>query len=177
MKLNWIRRITIESTLVLTVTGVLSISRLAMSQTVAGVTARITGSKSAVMPKANATVDVLKAASAAAPSAPEGASFGNGPAPGPRSSPGAGCIFSPAPASTGAEVPITYFGPSPSSTNPDLVGPYQLLQSGVVDSIKGTITLPLYEGYLKTGSRARLVHSDRYRRSRSCFSARTERLS
>ena len=151
MKLNQIRRITIDWTLVLTVTGVLSISRLAMSQTVGGVTVRITGNKSAVVPKTNAKVDVLKAASAAAPSAPEGASFGNGPAPGPRSSPGAGCNLFPAPASTGAAVPITYFGPSPSSTDPDLVGPYQLLQSGVVDSIKGTITLPLYEGYLKQG--------------------------
>lgn len=151
MKLNQIRRITIDSTLVLTVTGVLSISGLARSQTVAGVTVQITGSKSAVTPKTNTTVDVLKAASAAAPSAPEEASFGNGPAPGPRSSPGAGCNLFPAPASTGAKVPISYFGPPPSSTNPSLVGPYQLLQSGVVDSIKGTITLPLYKGYLKKG--------------------------
>jgi hypothetical protein len=54
----------------------------------------------------------------------------------------------PAIASVGADVPITYFGPPPSSVNNSLVKPVQLLNSGVVDSKKGTITLPLYQGTL-----------------------------
>jgi len=36
--------------------------------------------------------------------------------------------------------------------NPSLAGPNQLLNSGKVDAIKGTITLPLYEGYM-TGTK------------------------
>ena len=151
MKTSQISKIGKDSTLVWAIVGLLSASGLVLSQTSTGTSVPITGSKSAVMPTSNATLNILKAASAATPAAPQGASFGNGPAPGPRSSPGAGCNLFPAPASTGTEVPITYFGPSPSSSNPSLVGPYQLLQSGVVDSIKGTITLPLYKGYLKKG--------------------------
>jgi hypothetical protein len=58
----------------------------------------------------------------------------------------------PAPASTGASVPLSYFGPPPSASNPSLVGPYQLLQSGHVDAAKGTLTLPLYKGYMKKGN-------------------------
>src|ERR1700688_1372275 len=54
--------------------------------------------------------------------------------------------------STGASVPLSYFGPPPSASNPSLVGPYQLLQSGHVDAAKGTITLPLYKGYMKKGN-------------------------
>lgn len=52
----------------------------------------------------------------------------------------------PAPASIGADVPLTYFGPSPSQVQKELVGPYQLLKSGVVDQEAGTVTLPLYRG-------------------------------
>jgi hypothetical protein len=141
-----------HATLAWTMAGLLSASSLVMSQTTVASGVQITGNKTSVMPKSNATRDMLKAASAAAPAAQEGASFGNGPAPGPRANPGPGCNLFPAPASTGADVPITYFGPPPSSTNPSLVGPYQLLQSGVVDSIKGTITLPLYKGYMKKGN-------------------------
>src|SRR5215471_17967152 len=67
------------------------------------------------------------------------------PGPGPIG-PGPGCNLFPAPASVGAAVGLSYFGPPPSETNPSLVGPVQLLKSGVVDDQKGTITLPLYQG-------------------------------
>eukprot|EP00884_Botryococcus_braunii_P014943 jgi/Botrbrau1/2344/Bobra.39_1s0032.1 len=49
-------------------------------------------------------------------------------------------------AGVGANVPLTYFGPTPSQVNPMLVGPVQLLKSGVVDPQKPSITLPLYRG-------------------------------
>lgn len=139
-----------HATLAWTMVGVFSVSGLLMAQTSGQAAVQITGEKTSVMPKSNATPDMLKAASAAAPATQGDPTFGNGPSPGPRG-PGPGCNLFPAPASTGTEVPITYFGPPPSSTNPSLVGPYQLLQSGVVDSIKGTITLPLYKGYMKNG--------------------------
>ena len=71
-----------------------------------------------------------------------------GPGPGPIG-PGPGCNLFPAPPSVGASVPLTYFGPSPSETNPSLVGPVQLLKSGTVDAVHGTITLPLYLGHMK----------------------------
>src|SRR5262245_2074623 len=62
--------------------------------------------------------------------------------------PGPGCNLFPAPASVGASVSLSYFGPPPSQSNPSLVGPVQLLKSGVVDDKNGTVTLPLYLGYL-----------------------------
>jgi hypothetical protein len=71
-----------------------------------------------------------------------------GPGPGPIG-PGPGCNLLPAPPSVGATVPLSYFGPSPSETNPSLVGPVQLLKSGIVDAAHGTITLPLYLGHMK----------------------------
>ena len=132
--------------------GLVSTAGLLMAQAESQLQVQITGQKTAVMPKSNATRDMLTAASATAPAAQRDPTFGNGPAPGPRG-PGPGCNLFPAPASTGADVPITYFGPPPSASNPSLVGPYQLLQSGKVDSIKGTITLPLYKGYLKKGNK------------------------
>lgn len=57
----------------------------------------------------------------------------------------------PAPPSIGADVPVTYFGPQPSSVKRELIGEYQNLKSGKVDKEKGTITLPLYEGAMKSG--------------------------
>jgi hypothetical protein len=68
-----------------------------------------------------------------------------GPGPGPIG-PGPGCNLFPAPASIGTTVPLSYFGPPPSSQNPSLVGPEQLLKSGMLDVAHGTITLPLYLG-------------------------------
>src|SRR5271155_5171878 len=57
----------------------------------------------------------------------------------------------PAPAAIGADVPATYFGPQPSQVQRELVGAYQNLKSGKVDLDKGTITLPLYQGAMKSG--------------------------
>jgi hypothetical protein len=73
----------------------------------------------------------------------------------------AGLEISPAPASIGADVPATYFGPPPSSVNPELVGPVQLLKSGVVDVETGTLTLPLYKGRMAaTGKSVWFVLTD-----------------
>lgn len=58
--------------------------------------------------------------------------------------------IAPPPASIGADVPATYFGPAPSTVNPNLVGPLTLLTSGPIDFEKGTITLPLYKGIVKS---------------------------
>lgn len=57
----------------------------------------------------------------------------------------------PAPPSIGADIPLTYFGPAPSGVQRELVGPYQLLKSGTVDVEAGTITLPLYQGQMRSG--------------------------
>jgi hypothetical protein len=59
--------------------------------------------------------------------------------------------INPSPAAIGVDVPATYFGPPPSSVQRELVGPYQTLRSGKIDLEKGTITLPLYEGAMKSG--------------------------
>ncbi len=71
-----------------------------------------------------------------------------GPGPGPIG-PGPGCNLFPVPASIGTSVPLSYFGPPPSDSNRSLVGPVQLLDTGVVDVAHGTITIPLYLGHLK----------------------------
>jgi hypothetical protein len=72
----------------------------------------------------------------------------DGPGPGPRASNLPGCSVFPAPANIGTTVGLSYFGPPPSTVNPSLVGPNQLLTSGQLNAIKGTITLPLYKGYM-----------------------------
>ncbi len=74
----------------------------------------------------------------------------NGPGPGPRGD-GSGCDLFPAPASTGTTIGLSYFGPPPLDQTQ--VGPVQLLRSGQVDVVKGTVTLPLYKGYLKQGKK------------------------
>lgn len=66
----------------------------------------------------------------------------------------------PAPASIGADVPLTYFGPSPSEVDPRLLGPVQLLKSGVIDFEAGTITIPLYKGYYCDGQSHWFVITD-----------------
>jgi len=66
----------------------------------------------------------------------------------------------PAPASIGADVPVTYFGPQPSSVLRELVGEYQNLKSGKVDKEKGTITLPLYDGVMKSGETVWYIVTD-----------------
>jgi hypothetical protein len=72
-----------------------------------------------------------------------------GPGPGPRDQGQPGCDLFPAPANIGTNVGLSYFGPPPSTVNQSLVGPVQLLNTGQVDAIKGTITIPLYKGTLK----------------------------
>ncbi len=124
--------------------GVLSTFTLASAQ-------EITGQKTSMMPKSHASIDMIRAASAAIEGTEAATSeIKNGPSPSPLG-PGPGCNLFPAPASTGASVGLSYFGPPPSASNPSLVGPYQLLQSGQVDDKKGNLTLPLYEGYMKKG--------------------------
>jgi hypothetical protein len=73
----------------------------------------------------------------------------SGPGPGPFESRGPGCNFFPPSAAVGAGVDPSYFGPPPSQTNISLVGPVQLLRSGPVNFQEGTITLPLYKGYVR----------------------------
>ncbi len=55
------------------------------------------------------------------------------------------------PPATGARVPQGYFGPSPSEFQKELIGPYKLMKSGMVDMKAKTVTLPLYKGKLKDG--------------------------
>ncbi|HEY2530885.1 MAG TPA: hypothetical protein VGJ20_23620 [Xanthobacteraceae bacterium] len=59
-----------------------------------------------------------------------------------------------------ADVPATYFGPQPSQVQRSLVGAYQNLKSGKVDLEKGTITLPLYEGAMKSGQSVWYIVTD-----------------
>jgi hypothetical protein len=68
--------------------------------------------------------------------------------------------INPAPAAIGADVPATYFGPQPSSVQRELVGEYQNLKSGKIDLEKGTITLPLYEGAMKSGQTVWYIVTD-----------------
>jgi hypothetical protein len=96
-------------------------------------------------PIAKAPTNLEPAATAFAPTT---FNSDQGPGPGPIG-PGPGCNLFPAPASIGTTVPLSYFGPPPSDTNRSLVGPVQLLDTGVVDVAHGTITIPLYLGHMK----------------------------
>ena len=72
-----------------------------------------------------------------------------------------GCDLFPAPANIGTNVDLSYFGPPPSTVNQSLVGPVQLLNTGQLDSIIGTITIPLYKGSVKsTGKTAWYILTD-----------------
>src|SRR6266852_9211685 len=66
----------------------------------------------------------------------------------------------PAPPSIGADVPLVYFGPSPSSVQKKLIGPHQLLTAGQVDTNAGTVTLPLYQGRMKSGEKVWYILTD-----------------
>src|SRR5712675_2698772 len=90
---------------------------------------------------------------------------GNGPGPA-ANGPGPGCNLIPPLASTGTRVDISEFPPPDSLTDPELAGPVQLLRSGKFDipierltgvevpsgSPRGTITMPLFKGAVKTPS-------------------------
>lgn len=66
----------------------------------------------------------------------------------------------PAPPSIGADVPLTYFGPAPSEVQRELIGPYELLRAGEIDTEAGTITLPLYRGQLESGENVWYILTD-----------------
>ena len=106
------------------------------------------------------------AALVAAGTLPPVAQAASGPGPGPFESRGAGCNLFPPSAAIGAGVDPSYFGPPPAQTNPSLVGPVQLLRSGQVDFEDGTITLPLYKGYVRNGSDDDSSRSGTRRRAR-----------
>src|SRR6266478_9857511 len=90
---------------------------------------------------------------------------GNGPGPA-ANGPGPGCNVIPPLASMGTKVDISQFPPPDSLTDPELAGPVQLLRSATFDipieslthvdvpsgSPRGTITLPLFKGAVKTPS-------------------------
>lgn len=89
----------------------------------------------------------------------------NGPGPGPNAL-GPGCNVIPPLASIGTKVDISEFPPADSLTDRELAGPVQLLRSGKFDipiesltgvdvpagNPRGTITLPLFKGAVKTPS-------------------------
>src|SRR5258707_11670210 len=95
----------------------------------------------------------------------EVARAGNGPGPA-ANGPGPGCNIIPPLASIGTKVDISQFPPPDSLTDPELAGPVQLLRSGKFDipiesltginipngNPRGTITLPLFKGAVKTSS-------------------------
>src|SRR6267154_1630216 len=90
---------------------------------------------------------------------------GNGPGPA-ANGPGPGCNIIPPLASTGTKVDISQFPPADSLTDSELAGPVKLLKSGKFDipiealtgitvpsgNPRGTITLPLFKGAVKTPS-------------------------
>ncbi len=66
----------------------------------------------------------------------------------------------PSPPSIGADIPLTYFGPAPSQVQKELIGPHQLLKSGVIDQKASTITLPLYRGQMRSGETVWYIVTD-----------------
>ncbi|MBA2529328.1 MAG: hypothetical protein H0V19_05100 [Euzebyales bacterium] len=60
----------------------------------------------------------------------------------------------------GADVNQSYFGPFPSEINRKLVGPVQLLKSGVVAPNHKSITIPLYRGHLRNGKNVWYILTD-----------------
>src|SRR5260370_17856209 len=90
---------------------------------------------------------------------------GNGPGPAANEA-GPGCNIIPPLASIGTKVNIKQFPPADSLTDAELAGPVQLLKSGKFDipieklikvnvppgTPRGTITLPLFKGAVKTSS-------------------------
>jgi hypothetical protein len=79
---------------------------------------------------------------------------------GPDGGPDLGDDVKPSPPSIGADIPLSYFGAPPSVVQKELIGPFQLLKSGVVDEDKGTITLPLYRGQLQNGRSVWFILTD-----------------
>ena len=78
-----------------------------------------------------------------------------------------------APASIGTDIPLIYNGAAPSTVKKELIGPYQLLRSGQLDTSTdpATITLPLYQGKLKGGNILIAVHVETAEASKSAKEA------
>src|SRR5467141_5165147 len=123
------------------------------------------GSKQASSLLIVATAAVITFSSAATSAADRPLRAGNGPGPA-ANGPGPGCNVIPPLASIGTKVDISQFPPPDSLTDPELAGPVQLLRSGKFDlpieqltgvnvpagTPRGTITLPLFKGAVKTPS-------------------------
>ena len=123
------------------------------------------GSKQASSLLIVATAAVITFSSAATSAADSPLRAGNGPGPA-ANGPGPGCNVIPPLASIGTKVDIAQFPPPDSLTDPELAGPVQLLRSATFDipieslthvdvpsgSPRGTITLPLFKGAVKTPS-------------------------
>src|SRR5260221_10887904 len=123
------------------------------------------GSKQASSLLIVATAAVITFSSAATSAADRPLRAGNGPGPA-ANGPGPGCNVIPPLASIGTKVDISQFPPPDSLTDPELAGPVQLLRSGTFDlpiekltgvnvpsgTSRGTITLPLFKGAVKTAS-------------------------
>ena len=130
---------------------------------------RVSKQASAAMIAATAVVTLLWAGAFAADRNGQEderpARAGNGPGPA-ANGPGPGCNVIPPLASIGTKVDISQFPPPDSLTDPELAGPVQLLRSGTFDlpiekltgvnvpsgTPRGTITLPLFKGAVKTAS-------------------------
>ncbi len=119
-----------------------------------------------VMAATAAAFMFLSAATFAAGQEPGGLLLqGNGPGPAANEA-GPGCNIIPPLASIGTKVNIKQFPPADSLTDAELAGPVQLLKSGKFDipieklikvnvppgTPRGTITLPLFKGAVKTSS-------------------------
>jgi hypothetical protein len=68
--------------------------------------------------------------------------------------------FAPPSPSIGSSIPKTYFGPPPSESDKSMVGPVKLLRAGDVDVNAETITLPLYQGWMKDGKKVWFILTD-----------------
>ncbi|KAB2906472.1 MAG: hypothetical protein F9K27_02395 [Anaerolineae bacterium] len=64
------------------------------------------------------------------------------------------------PASVSADFPVQYHSPAPSSVQPEYVGPYQFMKSGVVDVETLSVTLPLFRGQMASGETVWYIITD-----------------
>ncbi len=113
---------------------------------------------------------------------------GNGPGPAANEA-GAGCNIIPPLASIGTKVSIKQFPPADSLTDAELAGPVQLLKSGKFDipieklikvnvppgTPRGTITLPLFKGAVKTSSGLKPASMQATKKKRSAWALTSRR--
>jgi hypothetical protein len=65
-----------------------------------------------------------------------------------------------APLSIRQDIAVVYNTPSPSEVKPELIGPVQFVRTARIHEDQGTVTLPLYEGHMKSGESAWYVLTD-----------------